>query len=207
MKLFYSPGAASLACHILLNEAGAKYDAQAVSLKDGEQFRPEYLAVNPKSKVPALQRDDGSVLTEAPAISYWIAATWPAAGMMPRDAEGVARAIEWLNWLSGTVHNGGFTRIIRPGRFVNDEAAAPAVVAQARIDTGKYIDQMETRMKGRDYALGAACSFADPLLYVMVRWVPRADRSIDDLPALKAFKARMEARPAVQATLKSEGLS
>lgn len=207
MKLFYSPGACSLACHILLNEAGAKYEAEAVSLKDGQQFKPEYLAINPKSKVPALLRDDGSVLTEVPAISYWIAATWPAARLMPQDAEGVARAIEWLNWLSGTVHNGGYTRIIRPARFVNDEAAAPSVAAQARADTAKYIDQMEARMKGRDYALGRTYSFADPLLYVMVRWVQRADRSVDDLPALKAFKTRMEARPAVQATLQAEGLS
>jgi glutathione S-transferase len=207
MKLFYSPGACSLACHILLHEAGAAHEAVPVALKDGAQFRPEFLAINPKAKVPALVRDDGSVLTEMPAISYWIAATWPAAGLMPGDAEGVARALEWLNWMSGTVHNGGFTRILRAERFVGDPAHAPAAAEKAKADTAKYIDQMEARMQGRDYAVGKDCSFADPMLYVLCRWLPRAGRLLDELPALKAFSARMEARPAVQATLKAEGLA
>jgi glutathione S-transferase len=207
MKLFYSPGACSLACHILLHEAGAKHDAVPVALKDGAQFKPDYMAINPKSKVPALARDDGSVLTEMPAISYWIAATYPQAGLMPKDAEGVTRALEWLNWMSGTVHNGGFTRIARGERFVGDPAHTPAAVEKAKADTGKYIDQMEERMQGKDYALGTAYSFADPMLYVLCRWAPRAGKSLDQLPALKAFSARMEARPAVQATLKAEGLT
>jgi glutathione S-transferase len=207
MKLFYSPGACSLACHILLHEAGAAHDAVPVALKDGAQFKPDYLAINPKSKVPALARDDGTVLTEMPAISYWIAATYPSAGLMPKDAEGVARAIEWLNWMSGTVHNGGFTRIMRAERFVGDAAHAPGASEKAKADTAKYIDQMEERMQGHDYALGENYSFADPMLYVLTRWVPRAGKSLDDLPALKAFSARMEARPAVQATLKAEGLT
>lgn len=207
MKLFYSPGACSLACHILLHEAGAKHDAVPVALKDGEQFRPDYLAINPKSKVPALARDDGTVLTEMPAISYWIAASYPQAGLMPKDAEGVARAIEWLNWMSGTVHNGGFTRILRAERFVGDPAHAQAAAEKAKADTAKYIDQMEERMAGHDHALGEHYCFADPMLYVLTRWVSRAGKSLDQLPALKAFNARMEARPAVQATLKAEGLA
>lgn len=207
MKLYYSPGACSLACHILLHEAGAKHAAVPVALKDGAQFRPDFLAVNPKSKVPALERDDGSVLTEMPAISYWIAARYPAAGLLPDAPDGVARAIEWLNWMSGTVHNGGFTRILRAERFVGDAAHAPGAAEKAKADTAKYVEQMEARMQGHDYALGGAYSFADPMLYVLTRWVSRAGKSLDDLPALKAFNARIEARPAVQATLKAEGLA
>ena len=207
MKLFYNPGACSLACHILLHEAGVPHEAVPVALKDGAQFKPEYLAINPKSKVPALQRDDGSVLTEMPAISYWIAATYPKAGLMPDDAEGVARAMEWLNWMSGTVHNGGFSRIMRPERFVADAAAAPGAAEKAKADTAKYVDQMEGRMQGHAYALGDSYSFADPMLYVLTRWVARAGKSLDELPALAAFNARMQARPAVQAALKVEGLA
>ena len=207
MKLFYNPGACSLACHILLHEAGAKHEAVPVALKDGAQFKPEYLAINPKSKVPALQRDDGSVLTEMPAISYWIAATYPKAGLLPDDAEGVARAMEWLNWMSGTVHNGGFSRIMRPERFVADAAAAPGAAEKAKADTAKYVDQMEGRMQGHAYALGDSYSFADPMLYVLTRWVARAGKSLDELPALAGFNARMQARPAVQAALKVEGLA
>jgi glutathione S-transferase len=207
MKLYYSPGACSLACHILLHEAGAKHDAEVVALKDGAQFKPEFTSVNPKSKVPTLVRDDGSVLTEMPAISYWIAASYPKAGLLPDSPDGVARAMEWLNWMSGTVHNGGITRIARPERFVGDPAHAPAAGEKAKADTAKYYEQMEARMAGHDYALGATYSFADPMLYVLCRWTPRTGKSLDDLPALKAFNARMEARPAVQATLKAEGLA
>jgi glutathione S-transferase len=206
MKLFYSPGACSLACHILLHEAGARHEAVPVALKDGAQFKPDFLALNPKSKVPTLQRDDGSVLTEMPAISYWIAATYPDAGLMPKSTDGVARAMEWLNFMSGSVHNGGFTRIARGERFVGDPAHAPGAVEKAKADTAKYIDLMEARMQGQSYALGEEYSFADPMLYVLARWVPRAGKSLEQLPALKAFHARMEARPAVQATLKAEGL-
>lgn len=207
MKLFYSPGACSLACHILLHETGARHEAVPVALKDGAQFKADYLAINPKSKVPALVRDDGTVLTEMPAISYWIAATWPEAGLLPDSVDGMARAIEWLNWMSGTVHNGGFTRILRADRFVGNPLHAPTAAEKAKTDTAKYIDQLEERMQGRHYALGAHYSFADPMLYVLTRWVSRAGKSLDDLPALKAFNARIEARPAVQATLKAEGLA
>jgi glutathione S-transferase len=206
MKLFYSPGACSLAPHILLHEAGARHEAQRVNLKDGEQFKPEFQAINPKGKVPALVRDDGSVLTELPAISYWIAATFPAANALPKDPEGLARAMEWMNWLSGTVHNGGMTRILRGERFVSDPAHAQSASDKGKADTAKYVDEMESRMQGKDYALGASYSFADPYLYVLTRWVERAGKKLDALPALKAFNARMEARPAVQATLKAEGL-
>lgn len=207
MKLYYSPGACSLSCHILLHEAGVRHEAVAVSLKDGEQFKPAYLAVNPKAKVPALARDDGSVLTELPAISYWIAASYPAANLLPKDIEGVARGLEWLHWMSGTVHNGGFSRITRAERFVGDPAHIPAAVEKAKADTAKYVEQMEARMQGRDYTLGAAYSFADPMLYLLTRWVGRAGKSLDALPALQAFQARMLARPAVQAALAAEGLS
>ena len=77
MKLFYSPGACSIGIHVLLEEIGKPYEAQLVNLREGGQFKPDFTAVNPKSKVPTLVRDDGSVLTEYPAIAYWLARTNP----------------------------------------------------------------------------------------------------------------------------------
>ena len=85
MKLFYAPGACSQAPHIALHESGAKFEGQRVALKDGAQFQPDYLAVNPKSKVPALLRDDGSILTECPAILFWIGRSYPQAKLLPED--------------------------------------------------------------------------------------------------------------------------
>ena len=78
MKLYYSPGACSLGIHVLLEEIGKPYQTEIVNLREGAQFRPEFTSVNPKSKVPTLQRDDGSVLTEFPAIAVWLARTNPA---------------------------------------------------------------------------------------------------------------------------------
>ena len=77
MKLMYSPGACSIGIHVLLEEIGKPYEAQLVNLREGAQFKPEFTAVNPKSKVPTVVRDDGSVLTEYPAIAYWLARTNP----------------------------------------------------------------------------------------------------------------------------------
>ena len=75
MKLYYMPGACSIGIHVLLEEIGKPYEAQLVNLREGGQFKPEFTAVNPKSKVPTLVRDDGSVLTEYPAIAWWLART------------------------------------------------------------------------------------------------------------------------------------
>ena len=93
MKLMYSPGACSVGIHVLLEEIGKPYDAQSVNLREGAQYKPDFTTVNPKSKVPTLVRDDGSVLTEFPAIAYWLARTNPAKKLLPDDADARARAI------------------------------------------------------------------------------------------------------------------
>src|SRR5271167_2901410 len=107
MKLYYAPGACSLGIHVLLEEIGKPYDGVVVSLRQGEQFQPAFTAVNPKSKVPTLERDDGSVLTEFPAIAYWLARTNPGAHLLPEDVESQARALEALDYVVATVHMQG----------------------------------------------------------------------------------------------------
>ena len=83
MKLFYAPGACSIGIHVLLEEIGKPYEPVLLNTKEGAQFKQEFTSINPKSKVPTLQRDDGSVLTEYPAIAYWLAASNPEAGLRP----------------------------------------------------------------------------------------------------------------------------
>ena len=87
MKLMYSPGACSIGIHVLLEEIGKPYEAQLVNLREGAQFKPDFTSVNPKSKVPTLVRDDGSVLTEYPAIAYWLARTNPDKKLLPDDVD------------------------------------------------------------------------------------------------------------------------
>ena len=99
MKLMYSPGACSIGIHVLLEEIGKPYETQLVNLREGGQFKPEFTSVNPKSKVPTLVRDDGSVLTEYPAIAYWLARTNPDKKLLPDDVDGQARALEAIGLL------------------------------------------------------------------------------------------------------------
>src|SRR5215217_926516 len=98
MKLYYSPGACSLGIHVLLEEIGKPFEAVKLNLAGGEQHKPEFTSINPKSKVPTLVRDDGSVLTEFPAIATWLARTNPTADLLPDDVDQQARVLELTDY-------------------------------------------------------------------------------------------------------------
>jgi len=211
MKLYYSPGACSLAAHVLLQQVkektGRAFDAERVDLAGGAQYQAQFLKLNPKSKVPTLERDDGSILTESPAIAWWIASSAPGAGLMPDSADGVARSLETLNFVSGTVHNGGYTRIFRAERFVGDPSHADAAKQKATADTKGFLEKLDASLGGRDFVAGGTFGFADPLVYVMARWTGRAGFELAGLPNLKAHHDRVAAMPATKAALATEGLS
>lgn len=207
MKLFYSPGACSQAVHISLYESGRPFEAVRVNLKEGEQFKPEFLKINPKSKVPAIARDDGSILTECPALLFWVARTSPGAGLLPDDVEEQARALEWMNFISGSLHNGGFTRILRAERFVGDAAHAPAASEKGKEDTVKFLKLAEEMLAGRDTALKSGHSVIDNYLFVMARWVPRTGKELADFPNLKRLHDRVAAREGTKKALAAEGLA
>ena len=130
MKLYYAPGVCSIGIHVLLEEIGKPYELEAINLREGAQYKPEYASVNPKSKVPALVRDDGSLLTEYPAIAYWLARTNPFSNLLPDNIDLQARALEIVDYCVSTVHMQGFTRIFRPGNFSPDAAQEEAVKAR-----------------------------------------------------------------------------
>ena len=203
MKLYYAPGACSLGIHVLLEEIGKPYEVEVVSLAKGEQFSESFVAVSPKSKIPALRRDDGSVLTEYGAIATWLARTNPAAELMPSDPDAEARAVEAMDYIVATVHMQGFTRIARPGNFSPNPAEADAVKARGREIYGKGLGLLDEALAGRDWIAGPY-SAADATLFYAARWSTRAEI---ELPAnVAAHSARMNARPAVQRALKAEGL-
>ena len=130
MKLFYAPGACSIGIHVLLEEIGKPYEAVPVNLREGAQYKPDFTSVNPKSKVPTLVRDDGSVLTEYPDIAIWLANAFPEAKLLPKDAEQLARALEYTDYAVATLHMQGFSRIFRPANFAPTEADHEAVKAK-----------------------------------------------------------------------------
>lgn len=204
MKLLYSPGACSLGIHLLLEEIGKPYEAEAVNLREGAQFKPAFTTVNPKSKVPTLIRDDGSVLTEFPAIAYWLARTNPQAKLLPDDAEGQARALEAMDYAVSTIHMRGFTLMFRPDVLAPDPAGADAAKARGREIFTRGLDVMNTALAGKDYVVGSY-SIADAALFYVEFW--GAARAKLTLPAnCQAHYARMLARPAVQRMMQAEGL-
>jgi glutathione S-transferase len=209
LTFFHCPGTCSLGIHVLLEEAGARYQLSLVNLMKGEQNAPAYLAQNPKAKVPALLREDGSLLTEWPAIATWLALTYDKA-LLPTDAEGLARTLEAVDYLVATVHMQGFTRIWRPDHFAASESEHPAIKDKGRAIYEKGLAAFEAKMQsleqsGRDYLGGERPSIADAALFYVEYW--KVNRLKEPLPdALAGHYARMMQRPAVVRALTMEGL-
>ena len=205
MKLYYAPGACSLGIHVLLEEIGKPYELTPLAIREGAQFKPEFTAINPKSKVPTLVRDDGSVLTEFPAIAFWLARTHPESHLLPPDAEGQARALEAIDYVVATMHMQGFTRIFRPANFSPEPAGEEKVKARGREIFSNGLAVMDKALNGKDYVVGPF-SIADAALFYTEFWA--AARANLDLPAnCAAHYARMQARPAVARALAQEGIT
>ena len=205
MKLMYSPGACSVGIHVLLEEIGKPYDAQSVNLREGAQYKPDFTTVNPKSKVPTLLRDDGSVLTEFPAIAYWLARTNPEKKLLPDDADSQARVLEAMDYVVATMHMQGFGRIFRPSNFAPNAADEEAVKARGREIFEKGLGVMDKALAGKEYVVGGF-SIADAALFYVEFWA--AERTKITLPPnCAAHYTRMRARPAVQRVMQQEGLA
>lgn len=193
MKLYLTPGACSLADHIVLHEAGLAFDRVRVDLRtkrteDGRDFNE----VNPKGYVPALVLDDGQLLTENVAILCWAAERAPE--LAPGGELGRIRLIEMLAFIAAELHK-PFVRAFFPTSDADKEAAQAAIAKRL----GFLADRLEA-----DYLFGREFSVADAYLYVMLRW---ARMQKLDLPEpLPAFLDRVAARPAVQQALHHEGL-
>ena len=194
MKLYMTPGACSLADHIALTEAGIDVDTVKVDLATRRtEHGGDLTAVNPKGYVPALVLDDGEVLTENVAIMAWIAEQ--AAHLVPPSPLGRYRNIEMLAFLATEVHRPFMRSMFSPAE-AEKQAAREAIAQRLDMLAGKL---------GGDYLFGDGFSTADALFYVMVRWARDSDFVLPK--SLLAYAQRVEARPAVIATLREEGLA
>lgn len=200
MKLFYMPGACSLASHIVAREAGVslepvKMDRATRRTADGR----DYLAINPKGYVPALEFDDGQVLTEGPAILQYLADRKPDSGLAP--AAGTLeryRLQETLTYINGEIHK-------TMGALFN-----PAITAEARQERVDYLNKryplIEKQLAGKSYLFGETFTAADAYLFVVTSWSGMLKVDLSAYPNLMAFQKRVAARPGVQAAMKAEGL-
>lgn len=203
LKLYYTPGTCALASHIALEEAGADYTAERISFKSNQQTSPEYLAVNPKGRVPALVTD-GGVLTETPAILAFIAQSFPQAKLAPlEDAFAFAGLQSFNSYLCSTVHvahahkGRGYRWATDEGSFADMKRKVPETMAAsfALIERGM--------LKG-PWVMGESFTICDPYLFTLAQWLDGDGVDLAALPRVMDHRKRMSERPAVRRVLAEE---
>ncbi len=200
MKLYYSPGACSLASHIALCETGLPFEAVKVEGRGQKTAGGEdYSKVTAKNYVPALRLDDGEVLTEGTAILPYVADLAPATGLAPAAGTRARyRLHEWLGYINSEVHK-SFSPFFIPG--ITDEQKAAA-----RANLGKRFDFLQPALEGRDHLLGGGFTVADAYLFTVLGWCRLVGIDLGQWPTLQAYHKRIAHRPAVQAAMRAEGL-
>ena len=199
LTLFHAPGSCADGIRVLLEEIGTPYRIVSLDLRAGAQRDPAYLAQNPKGKVPALRRENGSVLTEFPAIALWLARRFPRAGLWPTDPEAEVRTLEMLEFLVASLHMRGFTLALAPMKFTTDPGAQKELAAHGRAVATDGLEQVSTRFGAAPFLNGDRPGATDAALFYMLQWAPRVDVPVP--AALARFHDRMMARPAVRRAL------
>ena len=205
--LYYSPGACSLAAHIILEELGVPFALTLASTSDGSTHAPNYLRLNPKGRVPVLVTGE-SVLTEAPAILIYLAMTYPAGQLVGASPSALARSVEWFNWLSGSVHAVAVRQVWRPESFSLDPAAHEGVISNGKDHLRAAFALIESRLHGTEWSVGDRYSIVDAYLLVFYRWGNRMGLPMQDrYPAWTTHTLRLLQRPAVTRALDREGIA
>jgi glutathione S-transferase len=202
--LYYSPGACSLAPHIVLEEIGEPFEARRVAIAEGKHLAPEYLRLNPRGRVPTLVID-GQPVTEAAAILLHLAHRHAALNLLSAGALARARCFEWLLFLASSVHI-AYAQLWRPRRFLPSEADAAALISSGRADIVRYNGEIEARI-GSGWLLDEGFSIADAYLFPFYRWGVRIGLDMEaSAPRWTRWKDRMLDRPAVRRALATEGI-
>jgi glutathione S-transferase len=200
MKLYYSPGACSLSPHIVAREAGIAIDLEKVDLKAKKLANgSDYNAVNPKGYVPLLELDNGQRLTEVPVIVQYLADQKPASGLAPMAGTMERyRLQEWLNFIASELHKTW-------GAFFNPKIGGDW--KQATLDRlGLRLDYLAKQLDGKQYLMGERFTVADAYAFTILNWAGMTGVDLGRWPGIKAYHARVAARPKVQEALKAEGL-
>lgn len=202
MKLYYKPGACSLASHIALNEAGAKFSLEKVDTKEKRtESGEDFSKVNPNGYVPALKLDSGDILTEGPAILQYIADTNNAADLAPPNGTVErARVNGYLNFIGSELHK-AFSPFFGATPLEGEARKA------AEANVAKRFDYLEKELSdGRAFLTGGQFTIADAYLFVVANWSNFVKIDLKRWPHIAAFVARVGERPTVQKALQSEGL-
>jgi glutathione S-transferase len=205
IKLYYAPGACSLASHIALEEVGVPYDTQKMNLAEGDQKTPAYLRLNPRGRVPTLVVDD-LVLTENVGILTYFGGGYPEAGLWPKKTFDQAKLVSTLAWLSNTVHP-AYGHIVRPERYATDDASKENIKARGKETFQGYLEEIDRLLEGQKWTIANRYTVADPYLLVFYRWANRQKMPVQKLVNYSALVQRVLARPAVQKVMADEAIT
>jgi glutathione S-transferase len=200
MKLYYAPGACSMAPHIALCEAGLSYDLEKVDLAaKTTEGGADYTGINPKGYVPALALDDGQVLTEVSAVVQYIADQAPGSGLAPQPGTTERyKLLEWLGFIATEVHK-GFGPLWKPD---TPDAYKPIV----RDNLAKRFGYLDRQLVDRDHLMGSGFTVADAYCFTILNWTNSHSIDLTALPNVSAYVSRVAARPKVQQAMREEGL-
>jgi glutathione S-transferase len=202
LTLYYTPGACSLAPHIVLEESGEPYEKHVVDMAKGEQRSEPYLKINPQGRVPALRLDNGEALTENTAILPYLGKRF---ALWPTDPIAEAKALSLVGFFAASVHP-AHAHFGRPERYSADPAAFPAIKEAGLKTFHGYLKQIDGMLAGRQW-FADQYSVLDPYGLVFYAWGFRRELPVGELKSYTAFKDRMLQRPAVRRIAEAEKLA
>jgi len=205
VKLYYAPGACSLASHIVIEETGIPYETARLNLAEGDQRKPEYLRLNPRGRVPTCVVD-GKVITENVGIIAYFAGGHPQAGIWPKDTWHQALAVSTMAWLSNTVQP-AYGHLVRPARYADDAPSQESIKAKGRTSFEEYLREIDALLAGKKWCIGDRYTAVDAYLLVFYRWGNRQKMPVRDLKHFTAVMERVLARPAVKRVMADEGIT
>ncbi len=203
LKLFFAANTCALASHIALEEAGAQYETVRVDFRTNEQRKSEYLAINPKGRVPALVTERG-ILTETPAILAFVAQSYPTANLAPLDDPyEFARVQAFNSYLCSTVHVAHAHRM-RGYRWADDPVAIADMQRKVPTTVGDCFEMIETTMLAGPWVMGDRYTICDPYLFTLSQWLEGDGVDVKRFPKVVDLQHRMNAKPAVQRALAAQ---
>jgi len=203
IKLYYAAHTCSLASHIALEDAGAEYSTVRISFTADEQRKPEYLAINPKGRVPALVTDRG-ILTETPAMLAFIAQSFPQAKLAPLDDPFLFAQVQAFNsYLCSTLHVAHSHRM-RGNRWADDPSAIAAMQRKVPESVASYYQLIEEYMLEGPWVMGETYTICDPYLFTMAQWLDQDDVDPARFPKVIDHRRRMSERPQVRKAIAEE---
>ena len=202
MKFYMTPGSCTTGIHILLEELELLFEVYLVNLMAGDQNSEDFLTMNPKGTIPALQRDDGTALTDFQAIAWWLARQYPKAQLLPESLDDEVKVLEVMNYTIGTIHMQGFARIFTTDKFTSNESEHAQVKNQGHEIINKGFAVINDQLSEQGYVLDCF-SIADAALFYVEFWADKTDIALPE--ACQRHYELMLQRPVVRQVLAEEG--